>query len=110
MEQCAYSVVLEVAKAKTDQLDAIDQVVYRFGGTVARTGQMEVADLFEAATGSASQFLNLRWHGRPQTVLFEFFEHDPRLGCIEGSIEFAPAFSHPVGQSHLGVGVNESEQ
>ena len=103
-------VVLEVAEPETDPLDALDQVVDRFGRSVAHAGDVEVADLLEPGLDGASQLLDLGRHRGLQAVLLQLFEHRPGLAHVERPIEVPQPFLHPIGNRHLGVRVAELEQ
>ena len=71
VEQGSYAVVLEVAEPEVDPLDALDQVVERFGWSVGHPGQVEVGDLVEPGLESASEPLDLGRHGAAAAVLLE---------------------------------------
>jgi len=62
VKQSAYSIVLEVPKAKSDAFDAFDQVVDGLGWTVADSSEVEVADLVEPVANRAAQLLDLGRH------------------------------------------------
>src|SRR6516164_3601603 len=80
VEQRPDAVVLEVAEAEADPLDALDQVVERLGGAVGDTREMEVGDLVEPVPESPAQLLDLGGHGGPAAVLLKFSQH--RVGHL----------------------------
>src|ERR1700722_2092727 len=110
VEQDSDPVVLEVAEAEADALDPLDQVVERFGRTVAHAGQMEGGDLVEPVPNRAPEALDLRWHGLLEAVPLELGEHRFGLVGIARSVEVTQALLDPVGNGHLGSGIAQLEE
>src|ERR1700685_1384514 len=110
IEQRPDAVVLEVAEAKPDALDSLYEVVERLGGSVAHSGQVVVADLVEPGADGASEPLDLRRHGPPETVGFEVFGELVSRVRVAGSIEVTQALLDPIGDGHLRSRVAELEQ
>src|SRR5580698_1461639 len=110
VEQGPDAVILEVAAAESDPLDALDQVVERLCWSVALPGQMEVGDLGETLANRLSELLDLGRHLAFEAMSFELFEHRFGLVGVGGSIEVTQALFDPVGNGDLGAGIAQLEQ
>src|ERR1700722_7717764 len=103
VEQRTDPVVLEVAEPEADPLDALDQVVERFGRTVRDPGQVEVGDLVEPGPDGASEPLDLGRHD-----LSEIFGRNAACRVHDSAYSRGMwrQMSAPVGQTQIGQGEN----
>ena len=110
VEQDSDAVVLEVPKAESNPLDALDQVVDGLRWGIGDSLQMVVADLVEPPFEGPPQALDLPWHclrGRPSD---EVIQHGSSRIWVLGSVEVSEALFDPVGNRHLSTWVTELEQ